>query len=168
MLYILTIFCKVQFQRDRELRRYTDQLIVNKQQKRALIEAATGSQSVGETLKKKARIEDNDIFALPEDIPALPDQQQPSSSANYKDDKFLAGYHNLISRDDKIAFLAEAKQKVKKTRLNDADIPADADDFSKFQTERLLQRNQLNNEIDMVILFVECYFLIQSFIVASK
>uniref|UniRef100_A0AC35GW84 Uncharacterized protein n=1 Tax=Panagrolaimus sp. PS1159 TaxID=55785 RepID=A0AC35GW84_9BILA len=135
--------------RDRELRRFTDQLIVNKQQKRALIEAAT--QSVGETLKKKARIEDNDIFALPEDIPALPDQQQlSSSSANYKDDKFLAGYHNLISRDEKIAFLAEAKQKVKKTRLNDADIPADADDFSKFQTERLLQRNQLNNEIDML------------------
>uniref|UniRef100_A0A914PA31 XPG N-terminal domain-containing protein n=1 Tax=Panagrolaimus davidi TaxID=227884 RepID=A0A914PA31_9BILA len=137
--------------RDRELRRYTDQLIVNKQQKRALIEAATGSQSVGETLKKKARIEDNDMFALPEDIPALPDQKQKSSSsANYKDDKFLAGYHNLISRDEKIAFLAEAKQKVKKTRLNDADIPADADDFSKFQTERLLQRNQLNNEIDML------------------
>uniref|UniRef100_A0AC34FAJ9 Uncharacterized protein n=1 Tax=Panagrolaimus sp. ES5 TaxID=591445 RepID=A0AC34FAJ9_9BILA len=134
--------------RDRELRRATDQLIVNKQQKRALLEAATGSQNVGETLKKKARIEDNDLFALPEDIPSLP-EHQPSSS-NYSDDKFLAGYHNLVSRDDKIAFLAEAKQKVKKTRLNDTDIPADADDFSKFQTERLLQRNQINNEIDLL------------------
>lgn len=72
------------------------------------------------------------------------------SAANFTDDRFLAGYHDLISRDDKIVFLSDAKQKVKKTRLNDDDIPSDAVDFYKFQKQRILQRHQIDSEIDLV------------------
>lgn len=50
------------FQRDRQLRRFIDEITVNKQQKRALKEAAITGQSLGPIQLGIA----DDIFALPE------------------------------------------------------------------------------------------------------
>ncbi|KAE9547840.1 hypothetical protein FO519_008948 [Halicephalobus sp. NKZ332] len=129
------------FKRDRQLRRYVDEITINKQQKRALKEAVETGQSLGAV---RLGIED-DLFALP-DEPLK--EFSPKKPATVNEDDFLVGYHDLVSRDERIAFLADVKQRMKKEKLNNRDIPEDPNDFASFQRQRVLQRVKVNTEID--------------------
>uniref|UniRef100_A0A7E4WCY5 XPGI domain-containing protein n=1 Tax=Panagrellus redivivus TaxID=6233 RepID=A0A7E4WCY5_PANRE len=129
--------------RDRQLKKAVDAITVPKQTMRVLAEVASGT-----TDPKKLK-----LAAVPDDIMALDEvdvELSEPSTSKYQPDAFLDGYTDLINRDAKIAFLADAKQRIKKTKLNDDDIPKDATDFHKFQTERILQRARINDEIEMI------------------
>lgn len=53
--------------------------------------------------------------------------------------------------DARMSFLKDAKEKCRLSRLSTNEIPEDSNDFSNFQLERLLNRNKINSQLDMVI-----------------
>lgn len=102
--------------------------------KRALKEAEKGGPS-----------QIDDIFHVPEGPMKVKPKKNPY---NPESDELLTGYQDLVSRDDKISFLADVKQKIKRQKLNDDDIPEDPIDFAEFQRQRILQRVKINSEIE--------------------
>lgn len=62
----------------------------------------------------------------------------------------MAGYEALTKDDERINFLIDAKEKAKTDRIRIEDIPEDSMDFSRFQLERLVKRNQINVELEKI------------------
>lgn len=63
---------------------------------------------------------------------------------------YLDGYEELIEGDARITFLKEAKEKCRGERLRMDQIPEDSQKFSNFQMQRLLKRNKINTNLEMV------------------
>lgn len=63
---------------------------------------------------------------------------------------FLEGYEELVTPDARVQFLKDAKQRARDQRLQDDEIPEDSREFSNFQMQRLLKRNKINAQLDVV------------------
>lgn len=63
---------------------------------------------------------------------------------------YLDGYEQLVDGNKQIRFLADAKIKCREARLRIDEIPEDSHKFSNFQLDRLLRRNKINTQIEVV------------------
>ncbi|CAD5227490.1 unnamed protein product [Bursaphelenchus okinawaensis] len=121
---------KRQLLRDRALKRHLDEIQLNKRQKQLLIKLAQSNLDKTSTSRQDEKPESDVEDDLPGD--------------------YMAGYEKLVTEDERISFLLEAKERARTDRLRADQIPTDFDEFSKFQLERLVNRNAITVELDKI------------------
>ncbi|CAD5235043.1 unnamed protein product [Bursaphelenchus xylophilus] len=155
---------KRQLVRERALKRHLDELQLNKRQKLLLTKLAQSNLDKSQSPDKKRLLESEitnkftksnnseDLFELPKPSTSIGSQVIEEDVKVEEEDSqdYLAGYEKLVTEDERISFLLEAKEKARTDRLRLDQIPTDFDEFSKFQLERLVKRNAVTVELEKV------------------
>ncbi|KAK0407556.1 hypothetical protein QR680_019263 [Steinernema hermaphroditum] len=137
---------KQQLLRERRLKQHVEELTVSREQRRMLSNIAHCQQD--SSLKKFSRkrtTEKEELFVLPStstaDLEVTVVENDPSD---------LGTFAESLSADDRIRLLLDARECARNERLTPAQIPDDSHDFSRFQIQRLLQRNKITSQLDML------------------
>ncbi|MFH4976261.1 hypothetical protein AB6A40_002970, partial [Gnathostoma spinigerum] len=147
--------------RDRQVKRYLDELTLSKSQKKALESIASTCQGEAGTthddLNKmsnnmpKAQNDANDIFNIPS-ISSAETSHQPKLSdddGEHSWDFVESVMDRLESDDDRIEYLTAAKERAKHIHFSTDKVPDESKSFSEFQMRRLLKRNLINDQLEM-------------------
>uniref|UniRef100_A0A915Q326 Uncharacterized protein n=1 Tax=Setaria digitata TaxID=48799 RepID=A0A915Q326_9BILA len=160
--------------RDRQVKRYVEELTMTKAQKRILQQLASsqllnylgGEQQVNElseifALQSKKR-RDNDLFdvSMPSTSKSEPTEENVlnndesaiiySSFESSRSSEFdQTEFDSLATRDERVDYLLAARDKVR-SGLKLREVPSDSKAFSNLQIDRLLKRNRINEQLQLV------------------
>ncbi|MCP9265028.1 DNA repair protein RAD2 [Dirofilaria immitis] len=155
--------------RDREVKRYVEELTMTKAQKHVLQQLASSqlygreqridelSQAFVSQTKKRR---DDDLFdvSMPststenivgknmadEETAMIYSSFESSRSSEFDQNEF----ENLTTRDERVDYLLAIREKVRGLKMRE--VPDDSEAFSNLQIDRLRKRNQINGQLQMV------------------
>ncbi|KAM3727457.1 DNA excision repair protein [Dirofilaria immitis] len=155
--------------RDREVKRYVEELTMTKAQKHVLQQLASSqlygreqridelSQAFVSQTKKRR---DDDLFdvSMPststenivgknmadEETAMIYSSFESSRSSEFDQNEF----ENLTTRDERVDYLLAIREKVRGLKMRE--VPDDSEAFSNLQIDRLRKRNQINGQLQML------------------
>ncbi|VDK72235.1 unnamed protein product [Litomosoides sigmodontis] len=155
--------------RDRQVKRYVEELTMTKAQKHALQQLAS-SQLLGDkqqvdklsevftSQSRKGR--DDDLFdvSIPstskdeskckntsnEEITTTYSSFESSRSSEFDQNEF----DSLITRDERLDYLLAVRDKMRGLKMGE--VPDDSKDFSNLQIDRLMKRNKINQQLQLL------------------
>uniref|UniRef100_A0A9J2P6U6 XPG N-terminal domain-containing protein n=1 Tax=Ascaris lumbricoides TaxID=6252 RepID=A0A9J2P6U6_ASCLU len=156
--------------RERQLKRFMDEITVSKAQKRVLTEVALShndEKHSPETWKSafgaKRKAEEERIFEMAplrsandtnlkrerkdSDEPEVICSSLTSGRSTETDETPM---EHLLSRDQRLDYLLSVRERERTMRLTEDQVPEDSRAFCNFQIERLLRRNRINEQLDML------------------
>ncbi|TKR81588.1 hypothetical protein L596_015434 [Steinernema carpocapsae] len=138
---------KQQLLRERRLKQHMEEMTVSREQHRILSTIIDNQResSPKKKLPRKATTEREELFALPS-TSGVKDE----ATTNVSDSTDMGTFVESLSADDRIRLLLDSRDHARNERLTPAQIPNDSQDFSHFQMKRLLQRNKITLQLDML------------------
>uniref|UniRef100_A0A914ZL28 XPG-I domain-containing protein n=1 Tax=Parascaris univalens TaxID=6257 RepID=A0A914ZL28_PARUN len=156
--------------RERQLKHFMDEITVSKAQKRVLTEVALshndGKRSP-ETWKSafgaKRKGGEEGIFEMAPlrsaDDTNLKRERKDSDEPEVIYSSLTSGrptqidempMEHLLSRDQRLDYLLSVRERERTMRLTEDQVPEDSRAFCNFQMDRLLRRNRINEQLDML------------------
>uniref|UniRef100_A0A8R1TQ87 Uncharacterized protein n=1 Tax=Onchocerca volvulus TaxID=6282 RepID=A0A8R1TQ87_ONCVO len=155
--------------RDRQVKRYVEELTMTKAQKHVLQQLASSQlrdeeQRIDELSEvfasqtKKRR--DNDLFdvSMPstsrDEIKCKNTSDEETSMINSSFESSRSSefdqieFENLTTRDERVDYLLVVRDKIRSLKMRE--VPDDSKAFSNLQLDRLLKRNQINGQLQLL------------------
>uniref|UniRef100_A0A0R3RZ29 XPGN domain-containing protein n=1 Tax=Elaeophora elaphi TaxID=1147741 RepID=A0A0R3RZ29_9BILA len=155
--------------RDRQVKRYVEELTMTKAQKHVLQQLASSQLRGGEQrldelsemfVSQTRKRRDNDLFdvSIPstsrdeikhkntsnEETAAIYSSFESSRSSEFDQTEF----ESLTTRDERVDYLLAVRDKVRGLKLRE--VPDDSKAFSDLQIDRLLKRNKINDQLQLL------------------
>ncbi|KAI1730269.1 UDP-glucoronosyl and UDP-glucosyl transferase domain-containing protein [Ditylenchus destructor] len=149
---------KKQILRDRALKRQLKELASEEHDQKQMLKKVVqekhdslddGDSMPDVTTKKKPRKSDEDMFILPSTSSLRPEKEILDDSLRHQIPDYLEGYERIVSADDRMSFLKDARDKSRNERLRFDEIPEESREFSSFQLQRLVNRNKISTQMEM-------------------
>ncbi|CAG9532926.1 unnamed protein product [Cercopithifilaria johnstoni] len=155
--------------RDRQVKRYVEELTMTKAQKHVLQQLASSQLHGGEqrldelsevfaTQTKKRR--DDDLFDM--SVPStlkdeikhknMSNEETPMTYSSFESSRSpefdQAEFESLTTRDERVEYLLAVRDKVRGLKLKE--VPDDLEAFSNLQIGRLMKRNEINEQLQLL------------------
>ena len=165
------------FQRERALKRHIDEITTENESRQKMLEdlaknlnEAGNHSSEGEsdlfqspikrkkkraTATKSSEMSDDldNLYSLPSSSSYM---SQPTNREESTEDILEFEYDTL---DNEIEALKQTRQAVRKERLHIKQIPSSSDEFCTFQMKRLLQRSEIQRQIETVWTWITLFII---------